>query len=112
MAVHYEIDGNIFLITLDRPEVANAIDRPTAQTLADAFRRFEADESLAAAMLTGASGRFCAGADLKAIRMHPDRAPRIAPDGDGPLSATRGAIFVLLPKMRYSACSAGAGTFP
>ena len=67
-AVHYEPDPPVVVITLDRPDVANAIDRPTAEALADAFRRFEADESLAVAVLTGANGKFCAGADLKAMQ--------------------------------------------
>jgi enoyl-CoA hydratase len=89
MAVHCQIDGNIVVITLDRPEVANAIDRPTAEMLADAFRRFDADESLSVAVLTGANGRFCAGADLKAMRVDADLATRIAPAGDGPLGPTR-----------------------
>ena len=71
MPVHYEVDGPIAIVTIDRPEVANAIDRPTADALADAFRRFDADASLAVAVLTGADGKFCAGADLKAMRRGP-----------------------------------------
>ena len=89
MSVHYDVDGPIVVVTLDRPEVANAIDRPTADALATAFRRFEADESLAVAVLTGANGRFCAGADLKAMREDASRASRVMPDGDGPLGVTR-----------------------
>jgi enoyl-CoA hydratase len=68
MAIRYETDEPIAVITIDRPDVANAIDRPTAEALADAFRRFEADESLAVAVLTGENGTFCAGADLKAMQ--------------------------------------------
>jgi enoyl-CoA hydratase len=67
MPVHFETDGPVAVVTIDRPEVANAIDAPTAQELADGFRRFDADESLSVAVLTGAHGKFCAGADLKAI---------------------------------------------
>jgi enoyl-CoA hydratase len=89
VSVHYEADGPIAVITIDRPEVANAIDRPTAEALADAFRRFDADESLAVAVLTGANGKFCAGADLKAMREDPARVSRVAPDGDGPVGPTR-----------------------
>src|SRR5262245_8863367 len=89
MAIHYEVDGSIVVITLDRPEVANAIDRPTAEALADAFRRFEADDALAVAVLTGANGKFCAGADLKAMREDPARVTRVQPDGDGPVGPTR-----------------------
>jgi enoyl-CoA hydratase len=75
---------------IDRPEVANAIDRPTADLLAGAFRRFEADDAAAVAVLTGANATFCAGADLKAMR-EPEapRASRVEPDGDGPVGPTR-----------------------
>jgi enoyl-CoA hydratase len=90
MAVHYETDGPVAILTLDRPDVANAIDRPTAEELVAALRRFEADESLAVAVLTGATGKFCAGADLKAMREEgAPRASRVAPDGDGPVGPTR-----------------------
>src|SRR5262245_4163148 len=89
MSVRYEPDAPIVAITLDRPDVANAIDRPTAEALADAFRRFEADDSLSVAVLTGADGRFCAGADLKAMREDASRVTRVAPDGDGPVGPTR-----------------------
>jgi len=89
MSVRYDVDGPIVVITIDRPEVANAIDRPTADELAAAFRRFDADESLAVAVLTGANGKFCAGADLKAMREDASRASRVTPDGDGPVGPTR-----------------------
>ncbi len=89
MSVRYQVDGPIVVITLDRPEVANAIDRPTAEALAAAFRRFDADEALAVAVLTGANGKFCAGADLKAMREDASRASRVTPDGDGPVGPTR-----------------------
>ena len=90
MPVHYEPDGPIVVVTIDRPEVANAIDRPTAEMLADAFRRFEADDALAVAVLAGAGGKFCCGADLKAMRSgDPARYSRVLPDGDGPVGPTR-----------------------
>src|SRR5262245_13492997 len=90
MAVHYETDGAIAIVTIDRPEVGNAIDHPTATALADAFRRFDADPSLAVALLTGAGGKFCCGADLKAMRSgDPERVTRVLPDGDGPVGPTR-----------------------
>jgi enoyl-CoA hydratase len=90
MAVHYEADGPVAVVTLDRPEVANAIDRPTADELVAALRRFEADDSLSVAVLTGAGGKFCAGADLKAMREEgAPRASRVAADGDGPVGPTR-----------------------
>jgi enoyl-CoA hydratase len=90
MTVHYETDGAVAIVTLDRPEVANAIDRPTAEELVAAFRRFEADDALSVAVLTGAGGKFCAGADLQAMREEgAPRASRVAPDGDGPVGPTR-----------------------
>ena len=90
MPIHSEARGRVAVVTIDRPEVANAIDRPTAAELADAFRRFDADESLHVAVLTGAHGTFCAGADLKAMREPgAPRASRVAPDGDGPVGPTR-----------------------
>ena len=49
------------------PSARNAVDGPTAAALADAFRAFDADDALAVAVLTGAGGTFCAGADLKAM---------------------------------------------
>ncbi len=90
MTIHYETDGPVAVVTIDRPEVANAIDRPTAEALADAFRRFDAEDGLSVAVLTGANETFCAGADLKAMQ-EPDapRASRVAPDGDGPVGPTR-----------------------
>jgi enoyl-CoA hydratase len=89
MTVHYDEDGPVARVTIDRPEVANAIDRPTAAALAEAFRAFDADDALAVAVLTGAGGTFCAGADLKALRDDRSRANRVERDGDGPLGPTR-----------------------
>jgi enoyl-CoA hydratase len=90
MTVHYETDGPVAIVTLDRPDVANAIDRPTADELVGTLRHFDADDALAVAVLTGANGTFCAGADLKAMREDgAPRASRVAPDGDGPVGPTR-----------------------
>jgi enoyl-CoA hydratase len=90
VTVHYETDGPVALVTIDRLEVANAVDRPTAAALADGFRAFDADDGLAVAVLTGAGGTFCAGADLKAMRAPGvGRASRVEPDGDGPMGPTR-----------------------
>jgi enoyl-CoA hydratase len=85
--VRYETDGNIAVVTLDRPEVRNAVDGPTAAELAAAFRRFDADDGLLAAVLTGAAGTFCAGADLKGLSE--SRANRVSEEGDGPMGPTR-----------------------
>ncbi len=59
--------GPVTVVTLDRAEVKNAVDGPTAEALAAAFRAFDDDDSAAVAVLTGAHGTFCAGADLKAV---------------------------------------------
>ncbi|MFQ5382012.1 MAG: enoyl-CoA hydratase-related protein, partial [Dehalococcoidia bacterium] len=65
--VVFAADGGIAIVTINRPEVRNAVDGDTARELAAAFRRFEGDDSLNVAVLTGAGGTFCAGADLKAV---------------------------------------------
>jgi enoyl-CoA hydratase len=85
--VRVDHDGPITLVTLDRPGARNAVDGPTAQLLADAFRAFDADPDRSVAVLTGANGTFCAGADLKALSS--GRGNRLAPDGDGPMGPTR-----------------------
>ncbi len=85
--VQWEVDGPVAVITIDRPAVRNAVDGPTAAQLADAFRRFEGDDVLAVAVLTGAGGAFCAGADLKAVAS--GRGNRVTGDGDGPMGPSR-----------------------
>lgn len=87
MDVRVEKKGPVTTVLLNRPDVKNAVDRATAEKLADAFRGFEADADAKVAVLHGEGGTFCAGADLKAIaRGEPNR---IAPDGDGPMGPTR-----------------------
>jgi len=85
--VRYERVGAAAVLTIDREHRRNAVDGPTAAALADAFRAFDADPGTHAAVLWGAGGTFCAGADLKAIG-GPDR-NRTEPDGDGPMGPTR-----------------------
>ena len=79
---------SVLVVTINRPEVRNAIDGPTAAELAQAFRNFDTDETLAVAVLTGAGGTFCSGADLTSIA-DSTRVPRIAEDGDAPLGVSR-----------------------
>ena len=86
-SVRFEIDGPVAIVTIDRPAVRNCVDGPTATALAEAFRRFEADEALCAAVLTGAGGCFCAGADLKGVLE--GRANRVGEKGDGPMGPSR-----------------------
>jgi len=85
--VEFEREGSVAIVAIARPEVRNAVDRATAEGLAAAFRDFDADDSLNAAILTGRGGTFCAGADLKAIAS--GDAPAISEDGDGPMGPTR-----------------------
>jgi enoyl-CoA hydratase len=88
MAVHIERKGKVITIILDRPERRNAVDGPTASALADAFREFEKDKSAAAAVLWGAGGNFCAGADLKAV-FSGANINRLSEQGDGPMGPSR-----------------------
>ena len=91
-SVRVDRDGEVAIVTIDRPEVRNAVDGPTSLALADAFRAFDADDELAVAVLTGAHGTFCAGADLKAVADGP--ATRVRRAGDGPMGPT----YMLLSK--------------
>ena len=77
----------VTVITINRPAVRNAIDGPTANELAAAFRAFDADDKQLVAVLTGAEGTFCAGADLKGISEN--RGNKVREEGDGPLGCTR-----------------------
>ena len=82
-----ERDGPVSTVILDRPQVRNAVDGPTAAALASAFAEFEADSRAGVAVLCGTGGTFCAGADLAAIG-GPD-SNRVEPEGDGPMGPTR-----------------------
>ena len=86
MTVRTRRDGAVLVVTIDRPHVRNAVDRATADALADAFRAFDADEDAAVAVLTGEGPTFCAGADLKAISA--GEGNRLDGD-DGPMGPTR-----------------------
>jgi len=85
--VRSEVDGEVVIVTIDRPEARNAVDGPTATALADAFRAFDSDRERSVAILTGADATFCAGADLKAVGE--GRGNRVEPHGDGPMGPTR-----------------------
>ncbi|MCU1503510.1 MAG: paaG, partial [Ilumatobacteraceae bacterium] len=82
-------DGDVVVITIDRPDVRNAVDRETAAALATAFREFDGDPSLHVAVLTGAGGTFCAGADLKAVGDGHGNRVEAHPAADGPMGPTR-----------------------
>ena len=83
MSVRVEKSGPVTTVILHRPEVRNAVDRDTAEALADAFRAFDADPDARVGVLFGDAGTFCAGADLKAVSE--GRLLRLEPDGDGPM---------------------------
>jgi len=89
--VKIERDGPVWTVTIVRPQTRNAVDGPTAKALADAFRAFDADASAHVAVLTGAGGHFCAGADLKAVAGDGDRMLPLSADmtHDGPMGPTR-----------------------
>ena len=88
MSVRIEKQDRITTVILDRPEKRNAVDRATAVALTEAFRAFDADAESDVAVLWGAGGNFCAGADLGALG---DEARRnsLSPEGDGPMGPTR-----------------------
>ncbi|HVP04446.1 MAG TPA: crotonase/enoyl-CoA hydratase family protein [Dehalococcoidia bacterium] len=88
MTVHFDTAGAVATVTIDRPEVANAVDGETARALVTAFERFDADPDLSVAILTGANGKFCAGGDLKAIATQQGSIV-VTEDGPGPLGPSR-----------------------
>jgi enoyl-CoA hydratase len=85
-SVQTQAKEDILVVTINRPEVRNAVDGPTARALAEVFRSFDADQRLSVAVLTGAGGTFCAGADLKAIAV---QGSRLTEEGDGPMGPSR-----------------------
>jgi enoyl-CoA hydratase len=87
VTVRSERVGSVTTVILDRPEARNAVDRETADALATAFQAFDADASSSVAVLWGAGGTFCAGADLKALAE--GRPNRVEPGGNGPMGPSR-----------------------
>lgn len=81
MSVHIEKQGPVWTIILDRPQVRNAVDTEHADALRTAFEEFDAAADAAVAVLWGAGGTFCAGADLKAVSTGQLQA---LPPGEGP----------------------------
>lgn len=91
--VLFSAQGAICIITLNRPACRNAVNGPVATKLRAAFERFESDDTLRVAILTGMGGNFCAGADLRAIG-DPDLRNELDPKGggSGPMGPTRMAL--------------------
>jgi enoyl-CoA hydratase len=94
-----ERDGPVTIISINRPERRNAVNRATAKMLYDAFLAFDADESASVAVFTGSGGYFCAGADLKMVATGDPEKKRevggfqtIAPMGPSRLRLTKPVI--------------------
>ena len=90
MNVDVSTDGAVMTVTITRPEVRNAVDPATARELAEAFREFDRNGAFAVAVLTGASGNFCAGFDLRSVAA--GEVSPISATGDGPMGPTRMAL--------------------
>ena len=82
-----ETTGRVRVVTINRPDVRNAVDITTATLLYDAFDAFETDDSVDVAVLTGEGGHFCSGADLHALSA--GKGNRVSADGSGPMGPTR-----------------------
>ena len=79
MAIHYEKDGHIVTITIDRPEARNSMDLEHFGRLADCWIRFRDDEDAYVAILTGVGDVYCVGADLKSfVPIVTERADKLA----------------------------------
>lgn len=89
MKVETEVRDDVVIVTICRPEVRNCVDRETAAALAEAFRRFDEDDSQKVAILTGRDGCFCAGADLKEASSGSQNANQVKLEGDGPMGPSR-----------------------
>ena len=87
MSVLVEKNGPVTTVMLSRPEVRNAVDRVTAEALAQAFRDFDSDDEARVGVLFGDNGTFCAGADLKAIAAGNHNRTEVT--GDGPMGPSR-----------------------
>lgn len=89
MSVDVERRGPVTIVVINRPDVRNAVDSEHAQALYDAFLAFDADPDASVAILTGAGGTFCAGADLKAVSAGTLKADPPGTDGPAPMGPSR-----------------------
>ena len=90
MFVRIEKNNSIWTIILNRPERRNAVNRPFAVELAEAFKEFEASDEARVAVLWGDGGSFCSGADLQAMGTEAQNS--LEPTGDGPMGPSRMAF--------------------
>jgi enoyl-CoA hydratase len=105
MTVRVERSGPVTTVILDRPAVRNAVNGPTAAALAEAFADFDADPDASVAVLFGAGGTFCAGADLKALGS-PD-GNTVEAGGNGPMGPTRMELSKPVIAANLRACRRG-----
>jgi enoyl-CoA hydratase len=101
-----EAQGPVTTIIINRPQARNALDNEAAHGLADALRDFEADAAARVAVLTGAGGTFCAGADLKELGSGTDYFPWAGSD-QGPLRAPLSKPVIAA--VEGHACAGGLG---
>ncbi len=87
MTVRVERDRAIATVILNRPDVRNAVDGPTAVALYDAFSTLDAEDAVSVIVLWGDGGSFCSGADLAAVGT--ERGNTVRADGPGPMGPTR-----------------------
>ena len=99
-------DGPVVTIVINRPEVKNALDNEAAHALARALKEFDADPEARVAVLTGAGGTFCAGADLKQLGSGTDYFPWAGSDG-GPLRTPLSKPVIAA--IEGHACAGGLG---
>ena len=101
-----ETAGPVTTIVINRPQARNALDNEAAHALAAAFRSFEANDDAKVAVLTGAGGAFCAGADLKELGSGTDYFPWAGSAG-GPLRTPLGKPVIAA--IEGHACAGGLG---
>lgn len=89
MKVFTERKGKVYTVVINRPDEKNAVDRETAEQLAEAFREFEKDDDLRVAVLYGEGGSFCSGADLKALSKNEGNTLDMDMSNDGPMGISR-----------------------
>ena len=98
--------GPVTTIVINRPQAKNALDNEAAHALADALKSLEADGEARVAVLTGAGGAFCAGADLKELGGGTDYFPWAGSD-EGPLRTPLSKPVIAA--VEGHACAGGLG---